>query len=139
MSIYPSFTALAVFLFAVAAHAAETPRQALPRAEMLEEDSHPHEVQPGREARFHTLPAATPSLLDVKCSLTGPAARAAIVTSGMELQDWPLPGREFDLAPGATLWLDITAVVNPGTTDAPYFAFRNLDASRLLWHQCYNN
>ena len=139
MSICPSFAALAVFLFAVAADAAEAPWRALPRAEMLEEDSHPHDVQPGQEARFHTLPAATPSLIDVKCALTGPAARAAIMTSGMELQDWPLPGREFDLTPGATLWLDITAAVRPGTAEAPYFAFRNLDASRLLWHQCYNN
>ncbi len=139
MSIYTSFAALAVFLFAVAADAAEAPWRALPRAEMLEEDSHPHDAQPGQEARFHTLPAATPSLIDVKCSLTGPAVRAAIVTSGMELQDWPLPGRQFDLAPGATLWLDITAVVAPSSQNAPYFAFRNLDASRLLWHQCYNN
>ena len=57
----------------------------------------------------------------------------------MDLQNWPLPGLEFDLTPGATLWLDITAVVRPGTAETPYFAFRNLDASRLLWHQCYNN
>tara|TARA_R110000772_G_scaffold231592_4_gene342664 strand:+ start:28903 stop:29322 length:420 start_codon:yes stop_codon:yes gene_type:complete len=139
MSMRPSFAALAVFMFAVAADAAETPGRALPRVEMLEEDSHPHDVRPGREARFHILPVALPSRIDVKCSLTGPAARATIVTSGMELQDWPLPGREFDLTPGATLWLDITAAVRPGTAEAPYFAFRNLDASRLLWHQCYNN
>lgn len=139
MSMCPSFAALAVFMFAVAADASETPERALPRVEMLEEDSHPHDVQPGQEARFHILPVALPSRIDVKCSLTGPAARATIVTSGMELQDWPLPGREFDLTPGATLWLDITAAVRPGTAEAPYFAFRNLDASRLLWHQCYNN
>ena len=132
-------TLTALVLFAAAAQAAEAPKRALPRAEILEEDCHPHEVRPGQEARFHTLPVARPSLIDVKCSLTGPAARAAVVTFGMELQDWPLPGREFDLMPGATLWLDITAVVRPGTAEAPYFAFRNLDASRLLWHQCYNN
>lgn len=139
MSIAPSIAALAVFCVTAAAQAAEMPWLALPRADMLEEDSHPHEVRPGEEARFHTFPAVRPSLVDVKCSLAGPAARAAIVTSGMVLKDWPLPDVEFDLKPGATLWLDITAVVNPDAKDAPYFAFRNLDASRLLWHQCYNN
>jgi hypothetical protein len=138
MSIRASIAALAVVCFTIPAQAAEAPWRALPRADMLEEDSHPHEVRPGQEARFHALPATQPSLIDVKCSLTGPAARAAIVTSGMDLMDWPLPGRAFDLKPEATLWLDITAVVRPGT-EAPYFAFRNLDASRLLWHQCYNN
>jgi len=138
MTIRLTLTALVLFA-AAAAQATEAPKHALPRVEILEEDSHPHEVRPGQEARFHALPVAQPSRIDVKCSLTGPAARAAIVTVGMELQDWSLPGREFDLKPGATLWLDITAVVRPGTAETPYFAFRNLDASRLLWHQCYNN
>ena len=111
----------------------------LPRAEMLEEDSHPHEVQPGADARFHALPTDKESLIDVKCSLTGPAVRARIETHGMMLKAWPLPATEFDIKPGATLWVDIIAIVHPGTQEAPYFAFRNLDPSRLLWHQCYNN
>lgn len=139
MFMRPSIAALAVFCFTAAVNAAEAPERALPRAEMLEEDSHPHEVRPGREAHFHAMPVAEPSVINVKCALTGPAARAALVTSGMDVKNWPLPGLEFDLKPGATLWLDITAVVRPGTAEAPYFAFRNLDASRLLWHQCYNN
>ncbi|MEQ8807035.1 MAG: hypothetical protein RIE87_14460 [Rhodospirillales bacterium] len=139
MSTHSAAAALALFCCATVADAAERPGHALPRAEMLEEDSHPHEVRPGQEARFHALPVAQPSLITVKCSLTGPAAQAAFATSGMDVQNWPLPGREFDLTPGATLWLDITAVVRPGTAETPYFAFRNLDASRLLWHQCYNN
>jgi len=139
MTMRPSIAALAIICVSAVAQAAEAPGNPLPRAEMLEEDSHPHEVRPGLEARFHALPVAQPSLITVKCSLTGPAARAAFATSGMDLQNWPLPGLEFDLTPGATLWLDITAVVRPGTAETPYFAFRNLDASRLLWHQCYNN
>ncbi|PIW27069.1 MAG: hypothetical protein COW30_11910 [Rhodospirillales bacterium CG15_BIG_FIL_POST_REV_8_21_14_020_66_15] len=139
MPFRPAAIALAVLFAFTPAQAAEAPWRALPRAEMLEEDSHPHEVRPGDEARFHTLPAARTSFLDVKCSLTGPAERAAIVTSGMALKDWPLDSLEFEIQPGATLWIDIIAVVRPETEKAPYFAFRNMDASRLLWHQCYNN
>ncbi|HBC07491.1 MAG TPA: hypothetical protein DC046_07895, partial [Rhodospirillaceae bacterium] len=57
-------TLAAFALFSAAPQTTEAADRALPRTEILEEDSHPHEVRPGQETRFHTLPAATPSLID---------------------------------------------------------------------------
>ncbi|MEK9673806.1 MAG: hypothetical protein VW268_15100 [Rhodospirillaceae bacterium] len=131
--------ALIFVLSGAGAWASDDAWRALPHVQMQEEDSHPHEVQPGGMARLHTDPVTAPRLMRVKCSLTGPARRASISAQGMELKSWTLKSATFDIAPGATLWLDIDAVVYPDGGKAAYFAFHNLDAGALLWHQCYNN
>lgn len=124
---------LAVLALAVAGAVAAAD---LPRVHMMEEDSHPHEVRPGAEARFHTPDVARPSRIDVKCTLRGPV-RARIVLHGIDATGWALANPRFILGAGE-IGVDIEGVVRPGVAQ-PYFAFANDDPARLLWHQCYNN
>ena len=109
----------------------------LPRVPMMEEDSHPHEVRPGTEARFHAPTVAVRSRLDVKCTLAGPAGPVRLVFHGIEPTGWARAHPRFSV--GETEFgVDVEGVVTPGFA-APYFAFANDDTQRLLWHQCYNN
>lgn len=106
---------------------------------MLNEDSHPHPVRPGKAAKIFVPAAPEPRRLDVKCTLSGaPTARVRIAYSGVEPIGWAKQHPVFSLT-GGEINVDIEAIVMPATKDAHSFAFVNENPSKLLWHQCYNN
>jgi hypothetical protein len=111
------------------------------RVYILNEDSHPHEVAPGASTRFTLEAAGDGALMDVKCSLRGDGDKSLtsvlLKTHGLTDLRWPFPGRSIRLAQAVDF--DIQARVLPGAGARAYFEFVNQDASRLLWHQCYNN
>lgn len=137
--IFLIFAVVLAFPLSVPAARSDEHWRRLPPVEMQEEDSHPHEIEPEKEARFHAKKVSEPSVVDAKCSLTGPAKRARILASNMTLQSWPVASTTFNIPPGETLWVNVVGIVQPNTPDVPYFAFQNLDPHDLLWHQCYNN
>jgi hypothetical protein len=136
--LYPRIIAISTCLLAAIAPL----RAAEPvRVYIVNEDSHPHEVAPGESTRFTLEAAAGGALMDVKCSLRGdgdkPLASVTLRTHGLTDIRWPFPGRSIRLARAVDF--DIQARTLPGTGDRAWFEFVNRDASRLLWHQCYNN
>jgi hypothetical protein len=108
-----------------------------PRVYMVEEDSHPHEVRPGTEARFHVPAVGERRKLDVRCTLVGPAGPVRLVFHGIEPSAWARANPRFTVG-NKEIGVDIEGVVEPDRP-TPYFAFANDDPARLLWHQCYNN
>jgi len=131
----PSPTAIAVFL--ILALGACAGAGIHPRVYMVEEDSHPHEVRPGTEARFHVPAVAGPRRVDVKCALRGPAGPVRLVFFGIRPEGWAKRHPVIDVGAKET-FVDIEGIAEPGH-GAPFFAFANDDPARLLWHQCYNN
>ena len=135
---YPRLIAIAACLLAaIAAGRAAEPV----RVYIVNEDSHPHEVAPGASARFTLEAAAGGALMDVKCSLRGdgdePLASVTLRTHGLTDLRWPFPERSIRLAQAVDF--DIQARTLPGAAEPAWFEFVNRDATRLLWHQCYNN
>lgn len=109
----------------------------LPQTMMQNEDSHPHEVKPGKTGRFFIDPVRTAHRLDVKCTLGGPVGPVRLVFAGVAPEKWAKDHPVFTIG-AAELHIDIEGVVSP-QNESPYFDFINLDGQRLLWHQCYNN
>jgi len=135
---YPRAITLAACLLAIVAAG----RAAEPvRVYILNEDSHLHEVAAGASTRFTLEAAAAGALMDVKCSLRGdgdkPLTSVTLKTHGLTDIRWPFPGRSIRLVQAVNF--DIQARTLPGVGNRAYFEFVNQDASRLLWHQCYNN
>ena len=110
----------------------------LEQVHMVNEDSHPHEVQPGATSRFFIPVVTEPRRLDVKCSLSGPAGPVQLVFGGVEPRGWSTSHADFSIG-RRELNIDIEGIVLPNGTEAPFFDLVNRDSTRLLWHQCYNN
>ena len=128
--------AAVIALAALAAGAA-----AVDRVYIVNEDSHPHEVQPGASARFSLERSAAGALMDVKCSLRGdegmPAGKVTLRTHGLGDVVWPYASRSILVEHPVDF--DILARIEDANADAAYFEFVNEDPVRRLWHQCYNN
>lgn len=105
---------------------------------MQTEDSHPHEVLPGKTARFPFWQADHAGYIDVKCTLTGPGVRFRLELNGIKPVGWAAENNEIDLGQGE-LQIDIEGKVNEQGRADIYFNFINQSATDLLWHQCYNN
>ena len=108
------------------------------RAQMVNEDSHPHEVLPGAISWFFIGPVTERRTLDVKCTLSGPVGPVRLVFRGVAPTGWAASHARFHIGQ-AELHVDIEGVVTPDGTGHPFFEFVNDDPVRLLWHQCYNN
>jgi len=135
VSLRATANASAVALAVLAAGCAAT--GLYPRVPMIEENSHPHEVRPGTETRFHVPAVGARRKLDVKCTLAGPAGPVRLLFNGIDPQGWARANPRFTVG-AQEFGVDIEGIVEPGRA-TPYFAFANDDPARLLWHQCYNN
>ena len=135
------YTRLVVIAACLLAGIAASPAAEPVRVYIVNEDSHPHEVAPGASTRFSLEAAAAGALMDVKCSLRGdgdkPLSSVTLRTHGLTDVRWPFPGRSIRHA--EVIEFDIQARIQPGAGGQAWFEFVNGDASRLLWHQCYNN
>ena len=113
----------------------------LPHAYIQNEDSHPHQVHPGKTARFYLESSQVAGQMNVKCSLEGddgrPLTAVTLRTHGLTDVQWPFPTRTIRV--DKKIDFDITAQTQPTTANPPYYEFANQDQARLLWHQCYNN
>jgi len=126
---------VAAFCLTIAGCATPPP---LLHAEMVNEDSHLHEVQPGATSRFYISAAGERRKLDVKCTLSGPVGPVRLVFGGVEPEKWARAHASFSIGE-QELNIDIEGAVIPDATGYPFFDFVNDDPDRLLWHQCYNN
>lgn len=105
---------------------------------MQTEDSHPHEVLPGKTSRFPFWPSEQAGFIDVKCTLSGQAVPFEIRLSGITPKAWLSKNTRVVLG-ADELQIDLEGVVTePGKPDV-YFDFINQSPDQLLWHQCYNN
>jgi hypothetical protein len=107
-----------------------------PRAFINNEDSHPHEVLPGKSTVFYVDNSKTGGLVDVKCMLSGPVSSVTARANGFKLEKWKLPSKTFPIT--EPIEINIVGNVPPNSRNST-FEFLNGDVSRLLWHQCYNN
>jgi len=127
---------IALLLPMAVAHGAD-----LPRAYIQNEDSHPHQVAPGNSARFAIEAAPDGARMDVKCTLEGdngaPLAAVTLHSRGLADLQWPYPAHTIRI--DHRIDFDITAQTRSAADGPAYFEFVNGDATRLLWHQCYNN
>ena len=80
--------------------------------------------------------STTGVLIDVKCLLSGPVSPVTVRANGFNLKDWELPSKTFPEA--EPIETNIVGKILPGSQNST-FEFQNSGASRLLWHQCYNN
>jgi hypothetical protein len=103
---------------------------------MVNEDSHPHEVQPGAISRFIIQRNDGGGKLDVKCTLSGPVGPVRLIFQGVVPTGWAVSHTEFHIG-AQELNVDIEGDVKARGT--AHFDFVNDDPARLLWHQCYNN
>jgi hypothetical protein len=108
----------------------------VPRAYINNEDSHPHEVFPGRTAEFYVDVSKSGGRIDVKCLLSGTVGQVTLKTFGFEILEGRLPRKTFAIT--KPIEVDVVGQITPGIKDA-WFRFTNGDAGHLLWRQCYNN
>jgi hypothetical protein len=122
-------------------HSSATPAQEIVPAYILNEDSHPHRVLPGKTARFNIEAGQPGARMDVKCSLQGDGGRALSIiilrSRGLANLQWPFPTRAIRVQ--AKVDFDITAKTVIAQNSPAYFEFVNDDPSGVFWHQCYNN
>jgi hypothetical protein len=107
-----------------------------PRVYINNEGCHPHEVLPEKSAIFYVDSSTTGGLIDVKWLLSGPVSPVTVRANGFKLKDWELPSKTFPVA--EPIEINIVGKILPGSQNST-FEFQNSGASRLLWHQCYNN
>ncbi len=101
------------------------------------EDSHPHEIVPGDEARFTIPSSISPQKIAVVCTLSGPVGPIVIKSVNFFPTGWAWKTKTFHI--GRTpIKVDVRGVTAGGGGITSYFAFFNQDPTGLLWHQCYN-
>ncbi len=105
---------------------------------MQTEDSHPHEVLPGRASRFPFWTDTEAGYVDVKCFLSGPTVPVELKFTGIKPIGWAAENPELLLGPDE-IQIDIEGIIEQPGSSNNRFELLNHSSDTLLWHQCYNN